>query len=193
MLVGYRTETRAANYKGNCRRHLTRIIDYRRAGPVNVDRAGDAVIVTIDFADAERQKKHDLVKGLLAFLLVLLILGGTVAASEFGEGLLLVVVFLGPVAAVLLWLIIVRRRDLLVDARANDPWWWRLTASPAGLLIEQHNRDGGASSPRKFYPRENIRDVTVERNAARDHDIRDAYEVCVYAPLPHREPVRYFS
>jgi hypothetical protein len=171
---------------------LTPILDYRRAGPVSVERAGDAVIVTIDFRDDERQKKHDLVKGLLALLLLLLLFGGTVAASEFGEGWLLVVVFFGPVAAVLLWLIIVRRRDLLVDARANDPWWWRLTASPAGLLIEQHNRDGAANS-RKFYPRENIRDVTVERNDARDHDIRDAHEVCIYAPLPHREPVRYFA
>jgi hypothetical protein len=121
-----------------------------------------------------------------------LLIGGTVAASEFGEGLLLIVVFAGPVAAVLLWLIIVRRGDLLVDARTNDPWWWRLTASPAGLLIEQHNRDGAASS-RKFYPRENIRDLTVDRNAARDHEIRDEHEVCIYAPPPHREPVRYFA
>ena len=53
---------------------------------MNVERAGDAVIVTIDFGDAERQKKHDLVKGLLALLLFLLLIGGTVAASQFGEG-----------------------------------------------------------------------------------------------------------
>jgi hypothetical protein len=171
---------------------LTPTIDYRRAGAVSVERAGEAVIMTIDFGDAERHKKHDVVKGLLAFLLVWLLIGGTIASSRSGKGLVLVGLFFGPVAAVLLWQIMVRRRDLLVDARANDRWW-RLTASPAGLVIEQQNRDRAAKPPRKFYPRENMRDVTVERNSARDHDIRDDHQVCIYAPLPHREPVRYFT
>jgi hypothetical protein len=151
-----------------------------------VERAGDALVITIDFADAERQKKHDVVKGLLAILLVWLLIGCIVASGQSDKRLLGVGVIFGSVAALLLWQIIVKRGDLRVDARANDPWWWRLTASPAGLLIEQHNRDGAASSSRKFYPRENIRDLTVERNAARDHEIRDEHEVCIYAPPPHR-------
>jgi hypothetical protein len=67
---------------------------------------------------------------------------------------------------------------------------WRFTASPTGLLIEWQDRDGGPWS-RKTYLRDRIRDVTLEPSGRDDRS--DSYEVCIFAPLPHVVPVRYFD
>jgi hypothetical protein len=67
---------------------------------------------------------------------------------------------------------------------------WRFTASPTGLLIEWQDRLSGPWS-QKTYLRDRIRDVSLDRT--RGDDGRDRYEVCIFAPLPHVEPVRYFD
>ena len=166
-------------------------IDYRSAGAVDgqhvvsVERSPDAAVVTIDFGEAGRQDAREQVSTLTAFLVVWVIMGGLLGwkvVRSVEEWIGLGVLF--GVSTVLIMLAIARQRREL-----NADRWWRLTASAAGLQIEQQNRDGSAYS-QKIYPRDRIRDVTIDCGRGEG---RDEYEVCIYAPLPHRVPVRYFN
>ena len=181
---------RAGNYKRNLGADLTSTIDYRRAGaadgtlPVSVERAGDAMIITIDFREPAQQRERESMPYSAGHLVVLaivgIVLGSVVSSKEWsGAGALI-----GGGAAALLWFIVKKHRESRVDP------WWRFTASPAGLLIEWQDRDGGPWAE-KTYPRDRIRVVTAEGNANGEEG--DRYQVCIYAPLPHVVPVRYFD
>jgi hypothetical protein len=63
---------------------------------------------------------------------------------------------IGGGAAMLLWFIAEKPPHLDVEST------WRFTASPTGLRIEWQDAKGGAYS-QKTYPRDRIRDVTVQR------------------------------
>ena len=182
---------RTGNYTGKRSGHLTPTIDYRAAGaadgqlPVSVERAAQAVIITVDFGEEGRQRNREPTSLLIGFLTVWVI-GGIYLASDLnvsGKEWVGFGAIFGGGAALPLWGIVAKRRELKADR------WWRLTASSAGLLIERQNRNGAAYS-RQNYLRDRIRDVTVERT---DSDAGDHCQVCIYAPHPHREPVRHFN
>ena len=167
------------------------IVEYRTPGTpeghshVGVDRSVDRVVITVDLGEAGRLPvRSGRNIAIVALLGWAVFAGMTLAGGVSGKQWVCFATVIWGGAAVIVRAIVTQSRRLRADP------WWRFTASPEGLLVERHNRDGSARWE-TFHRSDDIADVAVEQSeegcriCVRRHDAQ--LPQWTYLDAPRRE------